>query len=262
MSDKIVIRPSSINTFQQCPQQWKRVFLDGQTSIPSARAAIGTAIHKAAEVLWNDAMITRKKDANLSMLTDAAMESFKEEGQKGLQYTKDETEGTASVEIIKGTEAFVDDIVPFASIPTGVEKRYTVEIPNHPIVESISGTVDYIAGDVIADLKTSKRKPTVANYETQQSIYKILANKNGENVKYNQIHGVVLKKQPEGTILEAQINETRAKAAVNSLLETLEVYHEDKVDPDILFRGNPQYYLCSATYCAFYNDCKFAKGDA
>ena len=121
--------------------------------------------------------------------------------------------------------------------------------------------MDYIAGDVIADLKTSKRKPTVANYETQQSIYKILANKNGENVKYNQIHGVVLKKQPEGTILEAQINETRAKAAVNSLLETLEVYHEDKVDPDILFRGNPQYYLCSATYCAFYNDCKFAKGE-
>lgn len=262
MSDKITIRPSSIDTFLQCPQQWKRVFIDGETSIPGARAAIGTAIHKAAEIIWTDAMQTRKKDANLSAATDAAMEAFKEEEQKGLQYDKDENRGTASVEIVKGTEAFVDDIVPYASIPTGVEKRYTVEIPNHPIVEAISGTVDYIANDVIADIKTSKRKPTVANYKTQQSVYKILANKNGANVKYNQIHGVVLKKAPEGTILEADIDEVQAKATVNTLLETLEIYHEDRINPDILFRGNPKYYLCSPKYCAFYNKCKFVKGDA
>jgi len=259
---KITIRPSSVDAFLQCPQQWKRVFIDGETSIPGARAAIGTAIHKAAEVLWRDAMVTRNKDSNLSKLTDAAIEAFKEEEQHGLQYDLGEDANTAAVEIVKGTEAFVDDIVPFTSIPTGVEERFTIEIPNHSMVEAISGTVDYISDDVIADVKTSKRKPTVANYETQQSIYKILANKNGRNIKHSQIHGVVLKKVPEGTILEAQINEQKAKGAVNTLLDTLDVYHQDIIDPDLLFRGNPKYYLCSPKYCKFYNDCKFVTGEA
>jgi hypothetical protein len=259
--DKIVIRPSSLDNFLQCPQQWKRVFIDGETSIPSARAAIGTAIHKAAEVLWTDAMKTGRKDTNITKLTDAAVDAFQEEEKLSLSYNDGEDSNTATKEIVSGTEAFVEGIVPFTEIPTGVEKRFTYKLDGHPVVESISGTVDYICGNVIADVKTSKRKPTVNNYKTQQSIYKILANKNGEEVTHNLIQGVILKKQPEATILEAAIDETQAKAAVNSLLDTLDVFATDKVDPNILFRGNPKYYLCSNKFCAFYNDCKFVKGD-
>jgi hypothetical protein len=259
---KIIIRPSSVDAFLQCPQQWYQVFIKGRTSIPGARAAIGTAIHKAAEVLWNNAMKTRSKDSNMSELTDAAMEAYSEEEQKGLMYDKDENKNTAAVEIVKGTEAFVEDVVPWVSIPTGVEKRFTVELEGHPIVSAVSGTVDYIADGIIADLKTTKRKPTVANYKTQQSIYKFLAEKNGVNVKENQIHGVVLKKVPEGTVIPAAIDVPQAKSTVNTLLDTLEVYNEDIVDPDILFRGNPKYYLCSPKYCSFYNECKFVKGES
>lgn len=261
MSDKIRVRPSSIDTFVQCPQQWKRVFLDGESSIPNARAAIGTAIHRGVEVMWQDAMKHQKKDANLSHMTDAAMEAYKEEEQKGLSYDNGESQATASVEVVKGMEAFIEDVVPWTAIPTGVEQRFTVPIADHPIVEDISGTVDYIAPGVIADVKTSKRKPMVANYETQQSIYRILANKNGADVKENYIQGVVLKAKPEGTVLKAQINEDKAKTLINSLLDTTEIYSKDLVDPDVLFRGNPKYYLCSPKYCAFYNDCKFAKGE-
>ena len=259
--DKLTIRPSSVDNFYQCPQQWKRVFLDGETSIPGARAAIGTAVHRGVEVMWNDAIAHKKKDANISMMVDASIEAFKEEEQLGLNYDNGEDNNTAAVEIVKGVEAFVEDIVPFSSIPDAVEQRFTVEIPDHPIVGAISGTVDYIAGHIIADVKTSKRKPTVANYETQQSIYKILANKNGQNVTHNLIQGVVFKKQTEGVILEAAINEQQAKNSINNLLETLELYSQDVVDPDLLFRGNPKYFLCSPKYCSFYNNCKFIKGD-
>ena len=261
MSDKIIIRPSSVDNFLQCPQQWKRIFLDGESGIPSVRAAIGTAIHRGVEVMWTDAIKSRKKDANISMMTDAAVEAYKEEEQKGLNYVDAESQGASTVEVVQGMETFVEDIVPFTSIPDAVEQRFTLTIPDHPIVEAISGTVDYIAGHVIADVKTSKRKPTVANYENQQSIYKILANKNGKNVTHNLIQGVILKAKPEGVILEASINETKAKAAVNSLLETTEIYAKDIIDPDILFRGNPKYFLCSSKYCAFHSSCKFVNGE-
>lgn len=258
--NKIIVRPSSVDTFLQCPQQWKRVFIDGETSIPSARAAIGTAIHKAAEVMWLDAMEHGVKDPNLGHMTDAAMEAYKEEEQHDLRYDDGESRKTAEIEIAKGTEAFAEDIVPYVSIPTGVEQRFTVPIADHPVVKAISGTLDYVCGNVMADIKTSKRKPTVANYKTQQSIYRILANKNAQGIKHNQIHGVVLKKVPEGTVMEADIDEVQAKATLNTLLDTTELLAKDVVDPDILFRGNPKYYLCSPKYCAFYETCKFVKG--
>lgn len=262
MSDKLCIRPSSVDTFLQCPQQWYQVFIKGRTSIPNARAAIGTAIHRGIEVMWTDAIKHNKKDPNISMMTDASIEAYKEEAQKGLQYDEDENENTAAAEIVKGTEAFVDDIVPFAAIPKAVEIRFEVPIANHPLINAVGGTIDYLEEDALADVKTTKRTPSTANYIIQQSLYKYLAVANGVKIEHNFIHGIVLTKQAKGTILALEPNVEMAKTAVNSILDTTEVLASDKINPDVLFRGNPKYYLCSAKYCAFYNECKFVKGEA
>jgi hypothetical protein len=258
----IRIRPSSVDTFMQCAQQWYRVFIMGDTSIPSARAAIGTAIHKGIEVFWNDAMEHQEKDPNLGMMSDAAIEAFKEEGQKGLQYDEGENKDTASEEIVKGMGAFISDIVPFAQIPDGVEKFFSVPITGHPIVAEVGGTVDYIRKNTISDVKTSKRTPTPSNYDTQQGLYRYLARANNIPVEQNLIHGIVLTQKPKGVILEMPVNVEKAVTAVNSILDTTRVFASDIVHPDVLFRGNPKYYLCDPKYCAFYHNCKFVKGEA
>jgi len=258
----IRIRPSSVDTFQQCSYQWYRVFILGETSIPNARAAIGTSIHKGVEVFWNDAIQTQKKDANLSMMVDACMESFKEESQKGLRYDDGENHLTAEQDIIKGTEAFVEDITPYAQIPDAVEKFFVVPIKDHPLITEVGGTVDYLRRDTISDVKTSKRTPVPANYDTQQGLYRYLANANGLNITKNLIHGVVLTKVAKGVILDMEVNVPKAIVAVNSILDTTRIYAKDIMEPEILFRGNPKYYLCSEKYCAFYGDCKFVKGEA
>lgn len=256
----IRIRPSAVDGFYQCSYQWAKTFLEGVTTIPGARAAIGTAIHRSAEVLWQDAMASGKKDPNISKLTDAAMQEFQEVA-KEVQYDEGENENTAAVEIIKGTQAFIDDIVPFTAIPDAVEEFYKVDIGNHPIVKELGGTVDYIQGGVIADLKTSKRKATVSNYTTQQSIYRYLAEANGHKITHNLIQNVVLKKQPDGQILQIDANVPAAKMAVNRILDTLEVFVKDVVPAEVLFRGNPKYYLCSPKYCSLYKQCPFVKGE-
>lgn len=256
---KMIIRPSALDGFMQCPQQWYRVFILGGTSIPNSRAAIGTAIHAGVEEMWNDSIKAKTKVASKGSMADAAMEAFAEEEQKGLVYDASETQGTCAKEIVTGLDTYVEDIVPYVVIPTAVETRYSVKITNHPLVEGVSGTLDYVDEDrgIIADLKTSKRKHNVANSSTQQSIYRFLAEANGVKVRISNIQSVVLKAKPEGHVMDAQINQPKAKAVVNTLLDTLEVFNEDKVDPNILFRGNPKYWLCSPKYCAFFNDCKF-----
>lgn len=258
----ICIRPSSVDSFLQCPQQWLRRYVYGEPSIPSARASIGTAIHSGVETMWTESMAAKEKIANMGAITDSAMESYKAEEEYGPQYDHGEDGNTARVEIMKGLDAFVEDVVPFTDMPDAVEKRFSIEIIGHPIVNEVGGTVDYIEGNVIADVKTSKRKPSVANYEIQQSIYRTLAKANGIPVDRNLIQGVILgKREVRGTILDMPINEEKSKYAVNTILDTLRLLEQDIVDPDILFRGNPKYYLCSGKYCNFYNDCKFVIGE-
>jgi len=256
----IVIRPSSVDSFQQCSYQWAKVFLEGRMSIPSSRAAIGTAIHKGVEVFWAEAIQRGIKDPNSDMMYDAGIEAFKEEAKKeGMSYNEGETVDTCNKEIVAGTQAFIDDLVPFLDIPTAVEERFTIDISGHPIVKAISGTVDYIAPGRIDDVKTSKRKPTVANFVTQQSIYKLLAEENGHPVNHSMIQAVVLKKVPDCHILELEPNIDQAKYLVNHMLDTIRVAAADIVPIETLFHCNTKYYLCSPKYCALHGDCPATK---
>ena len=154
MSDKIEIRPSSVDTFLQCAHQWYRVFIGGGISIPNSRAAIGTAIHAGVEEMWKDSISFKQKVTAKSSMQDAAMEAFNEEQQKGLVYDAGESDSTCEKEIVAGLDVYVEDVVPWVEIPTAVEQRYTVNISGHPVVSGIAGTLDYINVDngVISDV--------------------------------------------------------------------------------------------------------------
>lgn len=252
--EDIRIRPSAVDGFYGCAFQWGKTFLEGARSIPSSRAAIGTAIHAAAEQMWTESIPKGKKIINLSSMLDAGMTAWKEEEQYGMQYNEGETAGTCAAEILVGTEAFIDDIVPFAQIPTATEQFFKVDI-QHKLVSELGGTVDYITENTIADLKTGKRKPSTANYTTQQSIYKYLAQENGVDVKHNLIQSVVLKKIPEGSIIPMETNVPQAKVLVNMMLDTLDLVLLDVAPIETILRPNPKYMFCSNRFCTFHGKC-------
>jgi len=256
----ICIRPSAIDTFFNCPFQWAKVFLEGRVTIPNARAAIGTAIHKGVEEMWKEAQLTQnKEEVNLTMMCDAAIEEF-QNLDTDLQYDPGENSRTAENEVIQGSKAFVEDIVPFVDIPIKVEHRIDIEVA-HPIVSNVGGTIDYIAPGVLSDVKTSKRKPVAQSYVTQQSTYKFLAESEGFDVSRATIQGVALTKSPTGHVLELESNVPRAKYLINTMLDTLEAFHSG-IAPNLLFRGNPKYYLCSDKYCTLYNEgCPYVHGE-
>lgn len=258
---EVRIRPSAIDLFYNCAYQWGKVFLEGQSSIPNARAAIGTSIHAGVEQMWSESMAKGKKQVNIGAMTDAAMEAWKEEAKKGMKYDDGETDGTAAVEIIKGTEAFVEDILPFTDIPEYVEKFFGIEVDN-PIIKEIGGTVDYLGKGILADIKTSKRALTPASHVVQQSTYKLLAEANGEKIDQALIQGVVLKKVPEGMILPMPLRVPQAKTLINGMLATMEVIASDRQPIETILRGNPKYYLCSNKYCSLHDTCPWVNGDA
>lgn len=254
------IRPSAVESFYSCAYSWGKNFLEGSSSRPNSRAAIGTAIHAGVEQMWNESISSKKKVHNLSAMTDAAMGAWKEEADVGMAYGKDENEGSCAVEIMNGMEAFIDDIVPFTSVPRAVETFYKVDIDN-PIIAELGGTLDYITGDTIADVKTTKRKSGPEGHTVQQSIYKYLANANGENIKYNLIQQVVLKKQPEGAILELDADIDQAKFLINGILDTMDLIAKDVAPIETILRPNPKHMFCSDKFCAHYRSCPAIKGN-
>ena len=260
---KITIRSSSLGAYVSCPKQWYETYVLGKTTIPNARALVGTSIHSGAEVMWNEAIRTGKKDPNITMMTDAAVQSYDtkvKEAEGQLVYDEDVNDNFYRDTIVKGTKAFVSDIVPFTKIPLAVEKKLSVDI-QHPMVEAITGTLDYLGTETIADIKTSKRKVVAQSYKLQQSMYKHLAQINGYDVKRNFIQGIVLAKtKVAGGIDELTTNVAQAKFITNNLLDKLEAVYSG-VDPDILFQGNPKHYLCSAKYCSLYSKCSFINGE-
>lgn len=257
--DSIRLRPSAIDGFFGCAFQWGKQHLEGVRSIPNSRAAIGTAVHAAAEAAWTESMAKGDKIANQSMMLDAGMQTFKEEQALGMEYGDGEDEGSCVKEIMLGSECFAEDIMPYAKMPVAVEKRFTVDL-DHQLIADISGTVDYITDNTIADLKTSKRKPTMSNYSTQQSIYTYLAQSNGVDVKHNQIQAVVFKKkETEGMILPLEPDIPTAKNLVNIMLDTLDVVLLDVAPIETILRPNPKYMFCSAKFCNFYGKCPATK---
>lgn len=257
----IRLRPSSIDSFYSCPYKWGKTFLEGVNHRTNSRAAAGTAIHASVEQLWIESMQKKERTVNMSSAIDAAMLAWKEETKEGVAFDDGENEGTIAVEIVKGTEAFIEDIMPFSAIPIAVEQYFEVPL-EHKLVSSIGGTIDYLAPKVIADLKTSKRKISTGKYVTQQSIYKYLAEKNGIEVEHNLIQGVVLKQKPDGEILTLEPDVELAKARVNHILDVLELIATDKVAPEMVLHGNPGDPLCSPKYCGLYcNGCPYVRGD-
>ena len=173
--DKITLRPSSIDGFSGCSRQWALVFLGGMKSIPSGRAAIGTAIHAAVEQGWKESIAYKRKafEATESLKSLAADNLVEQDLTDDIRWDNGEDLETGIREAQAGVETFISDIVPFVDIPEAVEERFTIKFEDHPIVDGLSGTVDYRSADTIADVKTSKRKPVPQSYETQQSLYKL-----------------------------------------------------------------------------------------
>lgn len=268
METKKTLRPSSIGSYLNCQWQWYNVHILGMNTIPSARATIGTAIHKSAEVMWTEAMAKGEKDLNLSMLEDVAVEEYKNLDQD-LSYDEGENSDTAIKEVLAGTKAFTLDIAPKVDIPKAVEKFYEFKIDN-PIFERVGGSIDYVGDKIVGDIKTSKRKPTLTNYNLQQATYAVLREKNGEDVEAVQIQSIVLgKKTATGAVFDLIADSTKpfdtldmlknqSKYVINNILK--KVTFLDKAPETILFTGNPKNNLCSPKYCNLYETCPFVKG--
>lgn len=256
MDEIITIRPSSLSSFLNCPYQWMRVHLYGERTIPSARAVIGTSIHKSAEVMWNEAILTGKKDLNISKAEDIAVAEYEELSKQDAISFDDVDPFDAARIVASGAKAFMQDIAPITDIPDAVEKRYSFDL-GHNI--RVSGSCDYVKDNILGDIKSTKRKPATAHYLLQQSCYAILRDMNNEPTTTALIQAVVFGKETRGEVIELELDKAKAKYVVNHMAEKIKIWKQDVVDEKMLFGCNTEWYLCSPKYCSLHGKCPATK---
>ncbi|MFN3077686.1 MAG: RecB family exonuclease [Alphaproteobacteria bacterium] len=181
--DIVMIRASSLAGYSDCPRRAAgRIFPDavngaGYTLRPlpaSIAAAVGTAVHKAAE------RILREKAASGVTPSEAeaaetAVSTLHERAALGLLYDRDTpTLGDAERQVQRMAAVYHRDVAPEVT-PVLVEERLESEIAPGVI---LSGQMDVIAGapNRVRDLKTGK-SPAAAR--AQLGAYALLARAHG-----------------------------------------------------------------------------------
>jgi len=270
---KLVLRPSSIDSFIRCPYSFYKQQLLGEYGAPNSASQVGTALHAVMEDV-----ILAKLDPTMDDMTEddmqvAGVRHWRQLNDKAeIVYHGDQTYQSMSDDLWAGVIGLNEALGSFEA--TAAEGRYSVKIPNHPIFGAMSGSLDVEVGADVVDLKfTGKKKSKPDDYILQQSTYVWLKQINGQDAQKFSILNVVrptkaakAKADKDGTqivanwhIMEGEPNIPYVKHWVNIILNKTEAYSENPTEEfaELLFQGTSpsNSFLCNSTWCSHYTTC-------
>lgn len=273
---KLVLRPSSIDSFIRCQYSFYKQQLLGEYGAPNSASQVGTALHQVMEDT-----ILAKLDGNPLSLDDmqrAGVKAWRHYNEKAeIVYHGEQTYQSMADDLYAGVLGLEQALTCISA--SAAEGRYSVEVPNHPIFGAMSGSLDVEEGANVVDLKfTGKKKSKPDDYILQQSTYVWLKQINGIPAEKFSILNIVrptkaakAKAEKDGTelvanwhIMEGAPNVPYVQHWVNIILNKTEQYanfdgtDEERADfAELLFQGTSpsNSFLCNNTWCSHYQTC-------
>ena len=256
MTEKLIIRPSSLSTWMNCPWKWYKHHIEGVPSIPNVKMIAGTATHKGAEVGYTEKIESGKLPPK-SVMTDAAVEEFHRKLKEDVDVQEDENPDDYEKIVVENISLY--EPLMERTEPNQVEAHFRLPITSD-YVEALEGTADIVEKASIVDIKTTLRKATPRNYVLQLSAYALLAeNEFGKKFDTAGIHNIVNGKAVYDLPLE--LAKERTHYLLETLVKSVDTVLSGKAAPEVVFTGNPTGFLCDSKYCKLYHDCPFVKGE-
>jgi len=272
-ADPTIIRASSLADFADCARRGaarivrREIEAAGFVLRDTPRgvgAAIGTAVHRSAEVSLGEKARTGALPPE-NVATDCAADEVKEaikqgvsfEGPRGTTQTRDE----AVQQVTSMARSYQREVAPGIE-PVLLEQRLEAEVAPGLI---LSGQPDIVARepDRVRDTKTSaKRSP--GNHNLQIGSYSLLSRSHGYDIKEASIDFVqrVRPGKPQPNPIEQRAPLAVAESAAVNMLrhieEDIRVFREGDLRRRILpgdpwaFTANPRSFVCAEKYCPAY----------
>lgn len=264
VNEKPHVSPSQLDMFFRCGEQYRRRYVLGEKIPPGVSLIKGRAVHKAAQVNYEQKMETGH-DLPLSILTEAAAADIElTVAEDGLALTEDEEKigakkvlGETKDASVRLAGLFLRDVAPRVQ-PILVEEFVRIELPNHS--HDLLGRLDVAdQQDVIRDLKTGARKKTQADADgsDQLTFYSIaFRQRTGRQAKGVALDVLVDTKTPNAQFLTSERtakDEGVYLAKLNSFLVSLK--------SGVFLPAAPGAWNCSAKWCGYWSTCPYVNSD-
>ena len=260
-NNRIYVRQSWLKDMLLCPERARLGMKKPEFKTQNDSAAIGTAVHAGIEAVLAK-RVTAKDAPEVSLIR------FKELESVGINYTNVNPDSWHN-HVLGLTEAWVKDVYP--SVPPNGQTEVAFAVPTHQSVNGrelwFEGTMDYLHEKGIWDWKTSARKYSILEKQTQDiqsSIYAYAGYKMGitkENSTFN--FGIMVRvNNAYGQIVS--INRTKShgdfviQQTMSACATVLAMTDNTGIPTDNRWLINDQHYLCSQRWCPWWSICKGA----
>lgn len=250
---------SMIGTIQRCPQQFFRIYPNGERIPPGISARRGSSVHKGAEIN-HSYKLHAPDDLPLDMLQDAARDEYmrlvKNEGvfiPKEDVSSKDRLLNDGLNAAINLTALYHAEVAPSIH-PAIVEEKIELDA-GLPLI--LSGIIDVFTVDKwLPDLKTAdkSKNQSFADSSVQLTLYAALIHHRTGNWP-NKISYEVLVNNATAKL--QSLKTTRGPADFTALLPRLDVICQ-QIFSGIYPPCDPGAWICSPKWCGFYNSCKYS----
>jgi len=253
------ISPSQLNMFARCPAQYERRYIKGEIIPPGIAMLQGSAVHKGAEVNFEQ-KIESREDLPEREIIDVAASAFDVNQAAGYQFTPDE-ESIGSKKVLGRA---LDQVVAMAAMharhqapayqPIAVEHYCRIELPqaSRDIV-AISDLWD--DQDRVIDFKTAKRKSRQGDVDSsvQLTVYAAAFQiEQGHLPREVRLDVLVKTATPTRQVLSGARTLPDLQALVNRVNETLR-----QIEAGIFPPCAPDHWMCDPRYCGYYHTCPY-----
>lgn len=239
---------SSITSFLDCPENWKRRYIDKQPTVSSPALVFGSAFHGAVEravatgadvtSVWGEEWAAATQNKAIFWGTETPEGTFNE----GVRLFN----APVVREAIASIKPMIDERGP------RIERKVEYRVPGVPI--PVIGYIDIILEDgTPADFKTSARawSDDKAESSLQSLFYLAALNQAGEKINWRFKHIVFVKTK------EAKVQFIDHSHTPGELFFLGELVRRvwDAINTGV-YPMNPTGWKCGPTYCDFYADCR------
>jgi hypothetical protein len=250
---------SSIKTYLQCPERWRRRYIEGQYEPSNVNQIRGTAVHSAEGTNFRQKIFS-KEDLPQSDVLDAYATSFDAElAMQELQPTSSKDIGKAKDVGARLLRVYHMTLAPQVR-PAQVERMLSLHYEG--AAWSFVGKLDVetVDGHVI-DIKTKDKAMPQAevDQDLQPTAYAALQAAHGDEPWGVEYH--VLK---DTTVVEAQIQVARRSwADVEAFHDRIALIAREivvRAENDLWQGALPGSWWCSQKWCGHWRDCRWGGG--
>lgn len=228
MSDKIVLRPSSIRAFMDVPDIWWNRHIEGiEDFLGNTKTYLGTVVHAFAETYYT------LGEFNPHAILENAPEEV------------DKTFVLANYK--RMCKELEDKYLSKQSKPELIEHFIKLDLDNDFVLQ---GTLDAYDNGVLTDYKTSSRPvKKIDDYINQMHIYNYLLQQIGKKVHTYRVVNIVASTKtlaPRINILETQADEKKGKELIDLMHLKAKLAYDNPTYKNVIFHPNTYSFLDSS----------------